>query len=148
MIDFCVDAVHLGEDKTLDGKLVHSCLVVVDRHSGWIQAFPVAKKGLTGKLAAQLMYYNWFCIFGVPRSVCSDLGPQFKAAWWRTLCALLGVQHAGAVSYHSRSNDRAERAVGHLLDKLRKGHQREAMGRVRHYLEPCSCCMICQVQEV
>ena len=106
-----------------DGRLVDSCLVVVDRHSGWVQAYPVAKKGLTAKVAALLVYNNWFCNFGVPRTICSDLRPQFKAAWFKTLCALQGVHHAQAVSYHSRSNGRAERACGQLLQKLRKLHQ-------------------------
>ena len=44
MMDISVDVVFMGEDKTWDGKVVDSCLVVVDRHSGWIQAYPVAKK--------------------------------------------------------------------------------------------------------
>lgn len=118
-----MDVVHMGDATTWDGKRVDSCLVVVDRHSGWIQAYPVAKKGLTAKMAAYLMYHNWFCCFGVPRTICSDLGAQFKAAWWRTFCALLGVHHAKAISYFSRSNGRAEKACGQLLDKLRKLHQ-------------------------
>ena len=81
MLDVAVDIVHMGEDRTWDGKLVDSCFVVVDRHSGWMQAYPVAKNGFTAKLAALIVHHNWFCNFGVLRSVCSDLGPQFKATW-------------------------------------------------------------------
>ena len=123
MMDIALDVVHMGEDKTFDGKTVDSCLVVVDRHSGWIQAYPVSKKGLTAKQAALLLHQNWFCPFGVPRSVTSDLGSQFKASWWKTFCSLQGVLHAQAVSYHPRSNGRAERACGQLLEILRKLHQ-------------------------
>jgi len=122
MTDIALDVVHIGEDKTFEGKTVDSCLVVVDRHSGWIEAFPVAKKGLTAKLAAMLMYHRWFSTFGLSRTFCSDLGTQFKADWWKSFCALQGVHHAQAVSYHSRSNGRAERACGQVLDKLRKLH--------------------------
>ena len=128
MMDIALDVVHLGEDKTWDGRVVDSCLVVVDRHSGWVDAYPVAKKGLTAKSTALLMYHRWLSTFGLPRTICSDLGAQFKAAWWRTFCALQGVHHARAVSYHSRSNGRAERACGQVLDKLRKLH---AAGKCR-----------------
>ena len=122
MVDIALDVVFMGDDKTYDNRVVDSCLVVVDRHSGWVDAYPVVKKGLTSTLAAQLMYHGWFSTFGLPRSVCSDLGAQFKAQWWKTFCALQGVHHAQAVSYHSRSNGRAERACGQVLEKLRKLH--------------------------
>ena len=128
MMDVAVDLVHMGEEKNWEGKVVDSCFVVVDRHSGWVEACPVNKKGFTAKQAALLLHNRWFCSFGVPRSICSDLGPQFKATWWRTLCALSGVLHAQAVSYHSRSNGRAERAIGQLLDKLRKLRQVKKVG--------------------
>jgi len=86
-MDIALDVVFMGEDTTYDGQTVDSCLVVVDRHSGWVEAYPVAKKGLTSKLAAQFMYHKWFSNFGLPRSICSDLGAQFKAQWWKTFCA-------------------------------------------------------------
>jgi len=120
MLDIALVIVHMGDDKACDGRNVDSCLVVVDRHSGLVQAYPLAKKGLTAKSAALLVHANWFCPFGVPRSICSDLGPHFKAAWWETFCALQGVHHAQAISYHPRSNGRAERACGQLLGALRK----------------------------
>ena len=44
MLDIALDIVHMGDDRTHEGKQVDSCLVVVDRHSGWVQAYPVAKK--------------------------------------------------------------------------------------------------------
>ena len=81
MQDIALDVLHIGEDTTWDGKLVDSALVVVDRHSGWIQANPVAKKGFTGKAAAMIMYHSWLSTFGIHRSICSDVRSQFKASW-------------------------------------------------------------------
>ena len=42
-MDICVDVVHMGGDKTWEGKVVDSFVVVEDRHSGWVQAYPAHK---------------------------------------------------------------------------------------------------------
>ena len=56
----------------------------VDRLSGWFIAFPMSRKGLTAEAVAKKIYHRAWSIFGVPRVITSDQGPQFAAAWWRT----------------------------------------------------------------
>ena len=115
-----LDIVSMPESKLFDGRTVDAAVVAVDRHSGWIDAWPVQKRGLTSKRVAQLMHERWLTVFGVPTEVCTDLGQHFAGAWFRTFCGLRGVMHAEAVSYRPSSNGRAEQAVGAVLDALRK----------------------------
>ena len=96
-----------------------SLLVCVDRQSGWIVAVPCEKTGLTGKRAALMMLEKWE-MFGIPDTVVSDRGPQFVSAWWRTMCAGLGIRKAHGISYRSQTNGRAEVAGKTLIGLLRK----------------------------
>ena len=52
---------------------------------------PHEQKGLTAEVAARAMVERWWQPFGIPSVVTSDQGPQFAGAFWRTLCAQLGV---------------------------------------------------------
>ena len=118
----CIDMelVDICKSKTWDGKEVDTAVVIVDRHSGWIDAYPVKKKGCTAKQVAQLMHDRWLPTMGVPQEVMTDLGAHFAGQWFRTYCALKGIVHAEAISYRSATNGRAERAIAQVLDALRK----------------------------
>ena len=65
------------------------------------------------------MYKQWD-MFGIPSRVMSDQGPQFAAAWWRTMCAALGVRVAYGHAYHHQANGRAEVAGQQVIRCLRK----------------------------
>ena len=52
MSSISVDMVSMTPAKSWDGRPVDSCLVVVDRHTGWVCAWPEVKIGLTAKMAA------------------------------------------------------------------------------------------------
>ena len=58
-------------------------------------------------------------MFGIPSVITSAQGPQFAAAWWRTLCGCLGIRQAFAQAYHSQANGRAVAAGRELQRKLR-----------------------------
>ena len=49
-----MDVVSLPTAKTWDGNVVDAAIGVVDRHSGWVEAWPVTKKGLTAKVVGRL----------------------------------------------------------------------------------------------
>ena len=104
MAHIALDIVAMRPDSTFDGRHVDSAMVVVDRLTGWVCAWPIFKKGFTAKLAALMVHHYWFDILGVPTTVTSDLGPHFNATWWKTLCALKGIHHASAISYRPSSN--------------------------------------------
>ena len=97
-------------------------VLCVDRHSGYVVAVPARKKGLPAKEVAVMMIRHWLTVFDIPRTICSDRGPQFTGRWFKAMCSLMGICHAKSVAYLSRSNGRAEVAGRQLLEKLRKIH--------------------------
>ena len=105
------------------GKETFDCVVLcVDRHSGYVVAVPARKKGLLAKEVAVMMIRHWLTVFDIPRTICSDRGPQFTGGWFKAMCSLMGIRHAKSVAYLSRSNGRAEVAGRQLFEKLRKIH--------------------------
>ena len=81
-------------------------MVCVDRLSGWMIVLPFERKGLTAQAAAKVVVERWWQPFGVPAVITSDQGPHFAGAFWRTICAQLGVRKAYAQAYHPRANVR------------------------------------------
>ena len=62
-------------------KEVFDCVVLcVHPHSGYILALPARKKGLLAKEVAVMIIPHWLTVFGVPRTICSDLDPGSVAA--------------------------------------------------------------------
>ena len=70
-----MDVISMSPSKTWDGKDVDAAVVVVDRHSGWVDAYPVRKPGLTSKVVAHLLHERWMDSVGVPQEVVTDFGP-------------------------------------------------------------------------
>ena len=120
-----MDIVSLPLAKGADGAMYDGALVIIDRLSGWIEAWPILKKGFTAKKLGCLVAERWMEVFGTPKEVVSDNGPHFTGSWWRTLCAKRGIVRATAIAYRPRSNGAAERAIQTLLDLLRRLHAEE-----------------------
>ena len=78
--------------------------------------------GLQAKTVAQASDQHWLTVFDVPVVMCSDRGPHFIGAWFRTMCKYMGVGHTKMVAYHRRSNGRAEVVGRHLFQKFRQLH--------------------------
>jgi hypothetical protein len=91
----------------------------VDRLSWWMVATPHLNKGLTAEKVAKEMFRQWD-LFGIPSVVSSDRGPQFIAAWRKTLCAAHGARVACGQAYHHPANGRAEVAGQQVMRKLAK----------------------------
>ena len=75
--------------------------------SEWMVVTLHDSKGLNAEVAARAMVERCWQPFGIPSVVTSDQGLQFAGAFWRTLCALLGVQ--SAFSQASSTSQRASR---------------------------------------
>ena len=99
----------------------------VDRHSGWVVATPHKLRGLTAAKVAKAMYEAWWSPHGLPSVITSDRGSHFAGAWWRTMCAMLGVRQAYAQAYHHPANGRAEVAGAQLQKRLRKLQAEEGL---------------------
>ena len=113
---FSMPEVHIGKE-TFD------CLVLcVDRHSGYVVAVPARKEGLLAKEVAVMMIRHWLTVFDIPRTICSDRGPQFSGGWFKAMSSLMGIRQAKSVAYLSRSSGRAEVAGRQLFEKLSKIH--------------------------
>ena len=113
---FSMPEVHIGKE-TFD------CVVLcVDRHSGYVVAIPARKRGLLAKEVAVMMIRHWLTVFDIPRTICSDRGPQFTGGWFKAMCSFMGIRHARSVAYLSLSNGRAEVAGRQLFEKLHKIH--------------------------
>ena len=98
----------------------YDCVVVgVDRHSGWLTVIPVLRKGLTGQSVAKAFLKQW-SMFGIPAYISTDEGSHFRNAWWRYMCARLGITHRYSPPYHHQANGRVERAGQELQEVLRK----------------------------
>ena len=129
MTSVALDIFALPPTKWKD-KEFDSLLVCVDRLSGWIVAWPCAKKGLTAEKAAHLIFENGWEAFGIPSVLTSDQGPQFVGQFWRTMCARLGIRHAYSQAYRPQANGRAEVAGKTLISILRKFHTEETLNWV------------------
>ena len=69
-----------------------------------------------------MMIRHWLTVFDIPRTICSDRGPQFTGGWFKAMCSLMRIRHAKSVAYLRRSNSRAEVAGRQRFEKLRKIH--------------------------
>jgi hypothetical protein len=105
-VDFVSLPVVKKPKQTYDGAML-----VVCRTSGYIVAKPMAKEGFTGESAAKMFYESCFSFFGLPSEILSDNDVRLTSAFFKTLCALAGVEQQTATAYHPQSNGRAENAV-------------------------------------
>ena len=105
---------------TWEGVEYDAFAACVDRHSGWVVATPHKLRGLTAAKVAKSMYESWWSPHGVPAILTSDRGAHFAGAWWRTMCASLGIRQAYAQAYHHPANGRAEVVGAQLQKRLRK----------------------------
>ena len=116
MYVFSLPEVRIGKE------VFHSVVLCVDRHSGYIAGVLARQKGLLAKEVAVMMIGHWLTVFGNPRTICSDRGPQFTGGWFKAMCSVMGIRHVKSVAYLSRSNGRAQVAGRQLFEGLHKIH--------------------------
>ena len=88
---------------------------------------PTKKEGLTGEKAAHLLLDRGFYIFGIPSVLYSDRGPQFSGAFFRNLCARLGIRQGFSQAKRPQGNGRVEVAGKRIKDILRQMHAEEGI---------------------
>ena len=108
-------------------------LVITDRFSKLTRSIPL--RTTTASVVANAFLDNWVYVYGAPRYVLTDNGPQFAAKFFDAVCALLGVQHYLTTAYHSQPNRQTERFDRTLVQRLR--HYVEELQRNWHdYVQP------------
>ncbi|XP_037505909.1 uncharacterized protein K02A2.6-like [Rhipicephalus sanguineus] len=105
---------HIDYAGPLRGKMV---LIVVDSHSKWIEAVPVAHANSRSTVEN---LRTMFAQFGIPRTVVSDNGTPFTGFDFRQFMERNGIVHIRTSPHHPQSNGLAERAVRTVKDGLKK----------------------------
>ena len=95
----------------------HYLLTMIDRNTRWIEV-----PELNNISAANVVFgfiRTWILRYGVPVTVVTDPGCQFKGEFWSTICKKLHTSHRTTTSYHPESNRMIERVHRNLKASLR-----------------------------
>lgn len=112
--DLVIDFKKMPESKRGHNNL----LVIVDRLSKTSWSIPT-RDTATAAVAACLYYQGPYRLFGLPRSVVSDRGPQFISEFRQELCQILGVNWKLSTSGHSQTAGQAEIMNEYIDQRLR-----------------------------
>lgn len=96
-------------------------LVVVDKFSRWIEAYP-CKKG-TATHTAKSLVRDFIPRYGLPDQIYSDNGTHFTGAVCAEVSRMLEIDWALHCPYHPESAGQLERANRTLKERLAKKHQ-------------------------
>ena len=92
-------------------------LVAVDKFTKWIEAVPVTNA--TATTAVDFIKSIIFR-FGVPNSIITDNGTNFKAEEFQDFCTSQGIKLKFASVAHPQSNGQVEKANGLVCSGLKK----------------------------
>ena len=87
---------------------VKDVLVVEDHFTWYLQAYVTPNH--MARTTAQVLYNEYFSVFGFPCRLMSDQAPEFFGKVIVALCDLLGVAKIRTSPYHPQSNGAVERA--------------------------------------
>jgi hypothetical protein len=113
--DISMDFV-VGLPRTPKGN--DSVWVIVDRLTKVAHFVPVKTRYATEKLA-DLYVEHILRLHGAPRSIVSDLGPQFVAKFWNSFHQLLGTTLSYSTAFHPQTDGQTKRVNQVLEDMLR-----------------------------
>ena len=111
----------------------HSLLVIVDYYSRFYEV-EVMKSTTTEKIIDRLA--DTFCRHGLPNTIKSDNGPQFKSNEFREYCGQHGIIHQKVTAKWAQANGEVERNNRSLLKRLQTAQAENKPWRVelRKYL--------------
>ena len=95
-----------------------SILVVVDRLTKMVHFIPTTEKTSVEGLA-RLFRDNVWKLYGLPKSIISDRGPQFAAGLMRELNQMLGIESKMLTAFHPQIDGQTERVNQELEQYLR-----------------------------
>ena len=84
-----------------EGKNV--LLTVIDRWTGWPDAFPMTMHGdaANARACAKVLIRRWIAMWGVPDVITSDRGAQSVSELWIEMCKLMGIARNTTTSYRT-----------------------------------------------
>ena len=92
---------------TQEKPVVKNVLVVVDHFTRYVQAYETQNQ--MARTTAQVLYNEYFSMFGFPQKLMSDQGTGFTSKVIAAMCSLLGIEKIRTTPYHPQSNGSAER---------------------------------------
>ena len=113
-----VHVVYVGMGVTVSTQekpVVKNMLVTVDHFSWYVQAYVTQNQ--TVRTTAQVLYNEYFSMFGFPQRLMSDQGTGFTSKVIAAMCSLLGIEKIQTTPYHPQSNGSAER-VHQMLRRM------------------------------
>jgi len=93
-------------------------LVIVDRLSGWIEAFPTRKND--SKSVVEIVLKELIPRYGVPEIIDSNRGAHFTAAILVQICHALRIKQQLHIPYYPKSSGQVERMNRTIKKKLVK----------------------------
>ena len=90
--------------------------IAVDSLTRWAEIRPC--KTATAADAANFIYHDIVCRFGLPKSIQSDNGSHFANEVIERLPQILEIPHRFSTPYYPQSNGRAERLIGTLKSMM------------------------------
>ena len=111
-----------------DGK---SYLLGIDSYTRWPEICLVPST--TSSKTIECMR-SWFAAYGLPKTVVSDNGPQFRSMEFTEFLKNNGVKHILTPPYHSPSNGMAERLVQSFKLSLAKNSNMSCLHALHNFL--------------
>ena len=109
----------------------HSLLVIVDYYSRFYEV-EVMKSTTTEKIIDRLA--DTFCRHGLPNTIKSDNGPQFKSNEFREYCEQHSIIHQKVTAKWAQANGEVERQNRSLLKRLQIAENKPWRAELRKYL--------------
>jgi transposase InsO family protein len=117
-------------------------LTIIDRYSRWLEFIPLP--GKSAEDVASALFKEWIARYGVPSTILSDNGLEFRNNLLNALSERLGVRRQFSAPYHPKTNGLCERvhrfakeALGSILDsKLRQWDEFLPMLAFAHRTSP------------
>ncbi len=101
-----------------DSEGYNAILVITDRFSK-IQHYIPAKTTWTAVDVANAFIWHIWRLYGLPKHITSDRGPQFISAFWREIHRKLDIRLRLSTAYHPQTDGLSERAIQTLKQYLR-----------------------------
>jgi len=84
-------------------------IIITDQFSGWPLMRNLGKEALSRDVIKSFMMV--FADYGIPETIVTDGGPQFKSKEFEELCGKFMINHEMSSPHHPQSNGHAENAV-------------------------------------
>ncbi|CAB0007830.1 unnamed protein product [Nesidiocoris tenuis] len=105
--------VHVDFAGPFEGK---HWLILVDATTKWMEIIPMT---VTTASKTIDVLREIFCRFGLPKTIVSDNGPQFKSHEFSKFCSDNNIKHVTSSPYHPLTNGLAERAVRSFKERIK-----------------------------